>query len=157
MNGRKRRGFTLVELLVVITIIGMLMAMLLPAIQAARESGRRAQCLNNQRQLALALLGYDSARRELPGFLNYLRPDSDNNEIVTTWIVPLLPYLERNDLWNVFHSDGRFSADDTQYSVELALLSCPSDPPTSGNHGPPLAYRINCGMWDGGTIEPGGG
>lgn len=61
-----RRAFTLVELLVVITIIGMLTALLLPAIQAARESGRRAQCMNNARQLTTAALGYESARGQFP-------------------------------------------------------------------------------------------
>jgi prepilin-type N-terminal cleavage/methylation domain-containing protein len=63
----KRVGFTLVELLVVIAIIGVLVALLLPAIQAARESARRATCINQMKQLGLALLNYESARKHLPG------------------------------------------------------------------------------------------
>ena len=61
-----RLGFTLVEFLVVIAIIGILVALLLPAIQAAREAARRSQCANNMRQLSLAVLNYESARKELP-------------------------------------------------------------------------------------------
>jgi prepilin-type N-terminal cleavage/methylation domain-containing protein/prepilin-type processing-associated H-X9-DG protein len=63
---RRREGFTLVELLVVIAIIGILIALLLPAVQAAREAARRAQCNNNQKQIALALLNYESARKTFP-------------------------------------------------------------------------------------------
>src|SRR3954470_7862641 len=63
----KRAGFTLVELLVVIAIIGILVALLLPAIQAARESGRRVTCINQMKQLGLALLNYESAKKCLPG------------------------------------------------------------------------------------------
>src|SRR6476659_7665440 len=65
-NRTQKRGFTLVELLVVIAIIGILVALLLPAIQAAREAARRSQCVNKMKQLGLATLNYESARKLLP-------------------------------------------------------------------------------------------
>src|SRR5256714_14590783 len=65
-SSRSKHGFTLVELLVVIAIIGILVALLLPAIQAAREAARRSQCVNKMKQLGLAVLNYESARKVLP-------------------------------------------------------------------------------------------
>ncbi|GAG07908.1 unnamed protein product, partial [marine sediment metagenome] len=109
MKIRKReKGFTLVELLVVITIIGMLMSLLLPAVQSAREAGRRAQCMNNQKNLSLALLNYESNRKAFPGILHtvYFDPDititSGRNNLNASWVVTLFPYLERNDLWDIW-------------------------------------------------------
>jgi len=136
-----RRGFTLVELLVMITIIGMLMALLLAAVQSAREAARRNTCLNNQKQLALAVSGYESAKGILPGCRNkiceYEDPSSGGSkDLVTSWLPPLLPYLYRNDLWQTFR-DGNMVDNDGDGTPEqkgagyvlLSLMICPSDPP----------------------------
>jgi prepilin-type N-terminal cleavage/methylation domain-containing protein len=91
---RSKRGFTLVELLVVIAIIGILVAMLLPAVQAAREAARRSQCTNNLKQLSLAMLTYHQAVGKFPP------PGISSNQV--SWLVLILPYLEQKPLHDQF-------------------------------------------------------
>jgi len=100
------RGFTLVELLVVIAIIGTLVAMLLPAVQSAREAARRSQCQNNLKQFGLAVLQYEVANKRFPpgGVGNWTKkyspkcpPNWDDNR--GTWIVRILPYIEEQALF----------------------------------------------------------
>lgn len=95
-----RDGFTLVELLVVIAIIGILVALLLPAIQAAREAARRTQCTNNIRQLALGVLNYESAYKEFPP-----GGRSFNN---LSWRCFILPYIEEQTIYDELKSYGGF-------------------------------------------------
>src|SRR5262245_60479780 len=107
-----RFAFTLVELLVVIAIIGSLVAILLPAVQAARESARRVQCANQIRQLALASLNYESAKKLLPpsGDAQVMKdkdvPTVDIfyplQGVQMSWAVYLLPYLEQQRLAAMF-------------------------------------------------------
>jgi len=178
MNRRVRRGFTLVELLVVITIIGMLMALLLPAVQAARESGRRATCMNNQKNLSLALLEYESAKGKFPGFADLICVDTSNSAGSTTtgpppidsfesssyvngsWVISILPHLERNDLWDVWHDpDPTVGATTTRRlrpRVALAVTMCPSASSDFEGPGiPNLHYVVNTGWVDASPSDPG--
>src|SRR3954453_7701830 len=84
---RNSTGFTLVELLVVIAIIGILVALLLPAVQAAREASRRAQCANHLKQISLAILNYESSRRQFPVNVAYY-PATDAQACGTPGVTP---------------------------------------------------------------------
>ncbi|WP_233215554.1 DUF1559 domain-containing protein [Rhodopirellula bahusiensis] len=122
-----RSGFTLVELLVVIAIIGVLVGLLLPAVQSAREAARRMQCSNNMRQLALACHNYESTYKQFPA-------SADNHDFVgvgRTWIRGVLPYLEQSALdSNDLEIYGpTFDAD--AILTEVPMLNCPSDPLSS--------------------------
>ncbi len=154
----RRSGFTLVELLVVITIISMLMALLLPAVQSARESGRRATCLNNQKQLALAMLNFESTRRQFPGYADSVQvadPTAGTYNRRCSWVVKLFPHLERNDLAELWQTPGATAAD---LSVFLNFLACPSDPPDqTGSGSTHLAYAVNCGVNGYGTLADSSG
>ena len=88
---RNRGGFTLVELLVVIAIIGILISLLLPAVQAAREAARRTQCANMEKQLGLAVLNYESAKKQLP---NSTRPGGSTTAPRISGFTLILPFLE---------------------------------------------------------------
>jgi prepilin-type N-terminal cleavage/methylation domain-containing protein len=146
---RSRRGFTLVELLVVIAIIGTLVALLLPAVQAARESARRNTCVNNMKQLHLALTNYESQLRKLPGYANELfNPNSQKSGTPpkptvgrrASWIVMVFPYMEQPALWDEWNA--RF--DGLPLAPAIEGLTCPSNtPPIPGL--PWLAYVGNAG------------
>jgi len=133
--GSVRPAFTLVELLVVITIIGMLMALLMPVISTAREAARRAQCIDNQKQLGLAMLQNESQRKTFPGWRNTA------GGITVSWVTMLLPNLDRNDLWQKIKAGG-FQAFQFN-SIFLRLMSCPSDPPDAGASNGPSNYIGN--------------
>jgi prepilin-type N-terminal cleavage/methylation domain-containing protein/prepilin-type processing-associated H-X9-DG protein len=117
---RVRQAFTLVELLVVIAIIGILVALLLPAIQAAREAARRSQCSNNMKQIGLGVQNYASARKYLPPMRI-----ADHQQ---TWLVLLLPYLEEQqtgDLWD--SKIGCFYKQSVQFRTSIInAYNCPS-------------------------------
>lgn len=167
MKRHRRRGFTLVELLVVITIISMLMALLLPAVQAARENGRRATCMNNQKQLATAMLAYESSNNEFPGFVEYLGPTTDPTATTTpkfdpakdpqhdvTWQVVLFPYLELNELWTKWRTKVATNENDLRNNGErpavfIRFLGCPSDVTVDMGQGSTSnSYVVNCGRID---------
>jgi prepilin-type N-terminal cleavage/methylation domain-containing protein/prepilin-type processing-associated H-X9-DG protein len=130
-GGVRSRGFTLIELLVVIAIISVLVALLLPAVQAAREAARRAQCLNNLMQLAIAVQNYESAHEMFPpGVVNETGPVLDQpTGYHFGWLVRVLPYCEMRNTYNHFNlSIGLY--DDQNLTTRTTLVRsflCPSD------------------------------
>jgi len=139
-NNRAIRGVTLVELLVVVAIIGVLIALLLPAVQAARESARRAQCVNNLRQLALAMHNYHDANRRLPGFINSVGGAANR---MASWPIILFPHIEENGLWSIWNDPTALPSDRKPFAP-VQILTCPSDDvddATAAN----LSYVANCG------------
>jgi prepilin-type N-terminal cleavage/methylation domain-containing protein len=135
-------GFTLVELLVVIAIIGVLVALLLPAVQAAREAARRSQCENNLKNIALALQNYHGARNQLPTSVSPWAegPKPVKNLSGKGWILTLLPFVEQQALFDEFKSklgfEGAMSSGQgiaravlsEAMGRQLPVLQCPSDP-----------------------------
>jgi prepilin-type N-terminal cleavage/methylation domain-containing protein len=100
---RRQRGFTLVELLVVIAIIGILVALLLPAIQAAREAARRSQCQNNLKQQALAVLNYESSRKTMPpGVVKDNPAGTTGGDYFHGWTHDIMPYAEDASLRSLY-------------------------------------------------------
>jgi prepilin-type N-terminal cleavage/methylation domain-containing protein len=147
-NHRQQAGFTLVELLVVIFIIGVLIALLLPAIQMARESARRTQCANNLRQLGLAAHGFhDTTSRLPPGYLGPrppvgVPPVDDQFVGVLPYLLPYLEQVSVHDLigvdMKVDHVRDRWWADSDTWNVaqyKLKMFLCPSDDPYASQTG----------------------
>jgi len=171
-NSTRRRGFTLVELLVVIAIIGILVALLLPAIQASREAARKTQCKNNLKQMSTAFWNHESAQRFLPssGWGRMWVGDPDGGYGSTQpggWAYSILPYMEYQDVYDrgnrlkemipVFDEDG--TAPPIKYSRDLVtslvpFFNCPTKRrlelyPMHGIHGE-LAHNVpNCNAYNG--------
>src|SRR5690349_1429964 len=140
---RKQRAFTLVELLVVIAIIGVLVALLLPAVQSAREAARRASCANNVTQLGLSVHNFEFHFETLPaGVLNSdgpIRNEPQGQHV--SWIVQVLPYLEQRNLYQKFNqAAGAYAAENAQVrATVVSILRCPSDPVPQVNQASTIA------------------
>lgn len=147
MTARRKSGFTVVELLVVIAIIGVLVALLLPAVQMARESARQTQCKNNLRQCGMAVANYDTAKGKLPSSRSIWKIGTTDK--ILNWVVPLLAELEQGPLLTEIRTG-------TQPPPTLIpVLVCPSltrdaseSTPSGILPGYPLSYVVNGGRWN---------
>jgi len=121
-----RGGFTLVELLVVIAIIGILIGILLPAVQAVRESARRTQCMNNLRQLALAAINFEAANMRFPS--GVIDDDDNLRDALRVGWVDLLPFAEKSTIYSQYDldSDWKSATNLALAKTEMPLLRCPS-------------------------------
>lgn len=169
-------GFTLVELLVVIAIIGVLVALLLPAVQSAREAARRAQCQNQLKQLALACLNYESSKGGLPPIMRIkgkifgadlnawnsqhdvvaearARPNRSSGNRATSWILEILPQMERQSLFDAWDQRLNISGNEEVARNDIAGLYCPSRRAAVAEieHGADLMFR----NWDRGGTDYG--
>jgi len=160
ISNQNSAGFTLVELLVVIAIIGILVALLLPAIQAAREAARRSQCINNLRQLGIGLHNYNSAMGTFPTGIACAKANLDSNSERTMWTFAVFPYLEEgivSDLyWNDVKKSGTGTGKDAGRKFPIAVLNCPTD--TGGfnlSYGFSRSNYVACFSADGTMVEPG--
>ncbi len=156
--GRRKHplGFTLVELLVVIAVIGTLIALLLPAVQAAREAARRMQCKNNLKQIGLAMHQFESSRRHFPPSASIRMIGAINTN--ASWSIHgrILPFLEQGTLYDQVDLDVAWDNQSVLSGMKVPVYSCPSDPgsditrdvsPKLASPLYPTTYGFNFGTW----------
>lgn len=164
----KRMGaFTLVELLVVVSIIALLIALLLPAVQAARSASRRIQCANNLKQLGLGLLNYEQAHEMYPPGSLAFKPDARytwvTGQSINSWGMFIWPYVELDNLaqtfdWNNGFRSPNFVAVNGKVmatAAQVSLYHCPEDPPKLNSYGWQRTNYVCCNSPDGSIMDKG--
>jgi prepilin-type N-terminal cleavage/methylation domain-containing protein len=161
MKRTSKAGFTLIELLVVISIIGMLAGLMLPAVQSAREQGRRTTCMNNQKNIALAFIQFEQTKGRFPQW----RTNGDcawtgaaQNAVATPsgklqlgWVPQIFPYIEQNQLYELIQSDGYNVSANCDVTLETFICKSAGSPEVNMNN-----YVANCGVADGAVVSDGG-
>ena len=124
------------------TRIAMLVGLLTPAVIAARETARRAQCANNLKELGSALIQFDLAKQRFPGYANRVpgHNDASGNSIPVSWAVMILPNIQRKDIWDQYRDPNA-----SPQAVEIGMFACPSDHDKSQYQ---QSYVANCGLQD---------
>jgi prepilin-type N-terminal cleavage/methylation domain-containing protein len=158
-RANRHRGFTLIELMMVVAILGMLGALLLSAVQSARETGRKTQCLHKLRQLGDAMQEFENANQQYPGWRHhpFKAIDAQTNTQFSysiSWFPPLLPFLGYGSLLDrtvpmTFGRPLRRGHDTYSYAPVLHNIAvCPSDADKLSRKEPLLSYVVNCGRKD---------
>ncbi len=161
-------GFTLVELLVVIAIIGMLVALLIPAVNSARARARKATCLNNMKQVGLGIINYETSKQKLPGYVQPVKRIDPNggvrwvgpamnglsqsgfdnvpnaNQSLVAWSGVILPEVDRQDIWDQIQQAAAPAS-----IGKIDVYVCPDDTDvTTLSNAAGLSYVVNTGAWD---------
>jgi prepilin-type N-terminal cleavage/methylation domain-containing protein/prepilin-type processing-associated H-X9-DG protein len=149
---RARTGFSLIELVVVMGIMGLLVALLLPAVQQSRETARRVQCLSQMRQIGMALVTHEEQTKRFPALGNY---SATGPEIYHSWVVAILPGIDQGVIYNQWdfdqpHDDVVNSSNGQLARTPLPILACPSDVTAAAGQAN-QSYVVNAGI---GWTEP---
>jgi prepilin-type N-terminal cleavage/methylation domain-containing protein/prepilin-type processing-associated H-X9-DG protein len=156
----RRYAFTLVELLVVIAIIGILIALLLPAIQAARESGRRVQCMNNAKQLGLAAINYQEVLGAFPPGVMDAKTETPwtTTNPGPNWVIKILPYTENSGLSSMFNLTKPISdpSNAAARATRINTMLCPSDANYNSRPYMPVARAAEGANWARGNYASNG-
>jgi prepilin-type N-terminal cleavage/methylation domain-containing protein len=121
---RRRQAFTLIELLVVIAIIGVLIGLLLPAVQQAREAANRSQCSNNLKQIGLALHNYHDQRKAIPQ--NHRPSGALGNSVRERWFTKILPYLDQNAIKSQYDETSNWDSPTNLPLTSVSLAIAPN-------------------------------
>jgi hypothetical protein len=139
MAGQHRSGLTMIEVAVVIIILLVLLALLIPSMQRSHCDEGGHACMNNQKQLTLALLNFEARSGKFPGYANRVGPADPKKRLVASWVVSILPFLDRQDVYQEWERG-------IPTSPYMPLFVCISDSARSDFKSPSLSYVVNCGL-----------